>query len=144
MIQEVIKQWEAHKSDLENYFRNNPMSEYDSYDKVMGLIIGLILNAGDDSMDIIPEYKVLDDGDYQGTRIYVLHTDTYQPDLCDYIITHNYYGSCSGCDTLLSITEYDGGIPDEDQVKGFMTISLHLVQNMRYLSELYAREPAVW
>ena len=46
--------------------------------------------------------------------------------------THNYYGSCSGCDTLQCIQDYDlSKIPDEDQVKEYMQLSLHLLQHMK-------------
>lgn len=143
MIQKAVKQWDAHKGELEAYFRSTPMGEYDSYDKILRLVIDKVLNADECGMHIVPTYDVIDHGDYQGVQIYILHTDSYQPLLSEYILTHNYYGSCSGCDTLLSITRYDDGIPDEDQVRGFMLISLHLVQNMRYLMDLYKSEPAV-
>ena len=49
----------------------------------------------------------IDDGDYQRVVIFILHKDAYQPDIEDYVYTNTYYGSCSGCDALLGINEYE-------------------------------------
>lgn len=45
----------------------------------------------------------IDDGDYQGTLVYLIPFDTYQPGEGDYLMTYVGYGSCSGCDTLQNI-----------------------------------------
>lgn len=45
----------------------------------------------------------IDDGDYQGTLVYLIPFDTYQPSEGDYLMTYVGYGSCSGCDTLQDI-----------------------------------------
>jgi len=49
-------------------------------------------------------------------------------------VTDTYYGSCSGCDTLQAISDYDDGRPSELQLKEYMALALHLVQKMRWLS----------
>jgi hypothetical protein len=90
-------------------------------------------NADDYSGFDIDKMRVIDDGHYQGTKIFIIPKDTYQPSINDYITTHTYYGSCSGCDTLQSICEYDEGLPTEEQVKRYMTLALHLVQKLRWL-----------
>ena len=52
----------------------------------------------------------------------------------NYYITDNYYGSCSGCDTLMGIIEYDEDkYPSEQQVKKFMQLALNMVQKMKCL-----------
>jgi hypothetical protein len=56
---------------------------------------------------------VIDDGDYQGTQIFIIPTDTYQPSVKDYVMTDTYYGSCSGCDTLQAISGYDYALPTD-------------------------------
>lgn len=38
--------------------------------------------------------------DYQGTLLYMIPFDTYQPNESEYLMTYVGYGSCSGCDTL--------------------------------------------
>ncbi len=76
---------------------------------------------------------VIDDSDYQGTQIFIIPKDVYQPKIGDYVMTNNYYGSCSGCDTLKGIRNYEDGLPSEQQVKEYMNLALHLVQRLKYL-----------
>lgn len=45
----------------------------------------------------------VDDGGYQGTLLWLIPFDTDQPEEYEYLMTYCYYGSCSGCDTLLSL-----------------------------------------
>ena len=71
----------------------------------------------------------IDDGDYQGTRIYLIPFDTYQPDPKDYLMTSVWYGSCTGCDVLLAAQEWGGGKLTEQQVKDFMSICKDLICN---------------
>ena len=75
-------------------------------------------------------------GDYEGIEIYLISKWSY-PDIEDIIYTHNYYGSCSGCDTLQMIqtesSNYGEGLPTKKQVKDYMTLCLHLVEEMKYL-----------
>lgn len=132
MIKEFIDKWEKHKKELENYFRNTNQKEYDEYWKIVRKIVELILNADDEDYDKWDDgIQIIDDGDYQGTQIFVIHKDTYQPDIEEYVYTSNYYGSCSGCDTLLSISHYDDELPSENQINEYMLLSLHLIQNFR-------------
>lgn len=128
MIAEIINQWEINKSKLENWFRNNKQSEYDEYEKIVKAIFTYVIDGYDTS-----EIHVIDDGDYQGTKLFLIHKETYQPSREDYLITDTYYGSCSGCDTLQSINEYDDVIPNEEQIKKYMTLALHLVQKMKVI-----------
>jgi len=132
MEKELMKKWESRKIKLENYFRNNKQLEYNTYSKIVKKVIELIIN---DSNNEFQNYDfknllVIDDGDYQGTQIFIVHKNFYQPDVSDYIYTSNYYGSCSGCDTLLRIQSYnDETLPSEGQIKDYMLLSLHLIQN---------------
>lgn len=77
---------------------------------------------------------VIDNGEYQGTQIFLIPEETYQPSVDNYLVTHTYYGSCSGCDTLEGIRSYDKEKPTETQVKDYMTLALHLVQRLKKLS----------
>lgn len=76
---------------------------------------------------------VIDNGDYQGTQIFLIPLDVYQPDPENYVYTHTYYGTCSGCDTLLGINSYDDDLPDEIQVTEYMILALHLLQKCTWL-----------
>lgn len=90
-------------------------------------MIGIITNL------IQKNILEIDDGDYQGTEIFILHKNVYQPYIEDYVYTSTYYGSCSGCDTLMGISEYDDGLPSESQVKDYMDLCLHLLQKCHYM-----------
>lgn len=138
MIAEIIAKWDKNKSKLEEYFKTTEIKNYDSYESLVVKVIEIILNdeEADDNYEKfnIPNMTIIDHGDYQGTKLFIIPKSTYQPSVEDYIMTHNEYGSCSGCDTLQSITQYNNGIPTDKQVSEFMTLSLHLIQRMKYLS----------
>lgn len=137
MEKKFIDLWEKNKNKLEDYFRNTEQREYDTYSSIVKKIIELVIND-EDNVGFrnyeADRMTVVDDGSYQGTEIFIIPRNTYQPDAGDYIFTHNYYGSCSGCDTLQAIHWYrTDKKPTEEQVKDYMTLALHLVQNLKYL-----------
>ena len=136
MITEIIKKWEENKLKLEEYFKTTKQEQYTDYKTIVQKIFELIINTSEDNYEnfAIGKMTVIDDGHYQGTQIFIIPKDTYQPSAEDYIVTDTYYGSCSGCDTLQRISSYDDGLPSESQVKDYMTLALHLVQKMRWLS----------
>lgn len=83
--------------------------------------------------DIDPDrIHEIDDGDYQGTLVYVIAAKGYQP--CDYWSVRVGYGSCSGCDTLEAIGRYGNDEPSDSQLDDYMTLALHVVQNLKPLS----------
>lgn len=128
MNKEIIENWENKKEKIREYFKNTRQKKYDTYEKIVKLLV----------KEILPEYDskkitVIDDGDYQGTQIFMIPKNIYQPDIEDYLFTHNYYGSCSGCDTLLRISEYDDGLPTEEQVDDYMQLCLNLIQKLKPL-----------
>ncbi len=138
MIEAIVKQWDANKHKLEEYFATTKQEDYSDYKTIVVKLFELVITeienewSGTDEFDI-SKMTVIDDGDYQGTTIYIIPKNTYQPSISDYVITDNYYGSCSGCDTLLAISNYDDDLPSKEQVKEYMTIALHLVQKLRWL-----------
>ena len=135
MVKEIIKQWEENKYKLEEYLKTTKQSEYSDYKEIVkALFEHCIPKADEYSGWNIEKMTVIDDGDYQGTQIFLIPKDTYQPSAEDYIVTDTYYGSCSGCDTLQSIASYDYELPTESQVKEYMTLALHLVQKLHWLS----------
>ena len=134
MISSIIEQWENNKSKLENYFRTTDQYEYCDYKQIVEKLFELCITNADEHYGFnIERMTVIDDGDYQGTKLFIIPKDTYQPSVDDYITTHTYYGSCSGYDTLQSICGYDYGLPTEEQVKLYMTLALHLVQKLKWL-----------
>ena len=138
MIQSVVKQWEENKHKLEEYFKTTKQEEYSSsYKTILQKIIELVVTEKDEYNKYdATKITVVDDGDYQGTQIFLIPTNTYQPSVEDYLLTDTYYGSCSGCDTLQAICSYEDDLPTEEQVKEYMTLALHLVQKMRYITSV--------
>ena len=73
--------------------------------------------------------SVIDNGDYQGTLLFLIPFDTYQPCEGDYLMTYVGYGSCGGCDSLLSITECSWHAPNEEEIKELMALCKDIVTN---------------
>lgn len=71
----------------------------------------------------------IDDGEYQGTLLFVIPADGYQP--YDYWCVKVGYGSCSGCDTLMAILEGDYGDTIDEKVDSLFTLALHIVQGLK-------------
>ena len=134
MIKEFVEKWNKYSNNLEEYFRNTRQEEYSSYEEIVKILFDEVINKDETDIFNTEEICVIDDGSYQGTQIFVLHKDTYQPEVDEYVYTNTYYGSCSGCDTLLRISGYDDGIPDENQIKEYMMLALHLLQKCKYMS----------
>lgn len=140
MIKEFVEAWDAKKDDLRQYFRNHRQIEYDSYEKLLSKILEIVINPfllekGDKYSTFVSDKTLkIDDGDYQGTLIFVFHRYSYQPDGSDYVCTCVGYGSCSGCDTLLAINDYTTKkLPTEQQLEDYMTLCLHMLQRCNYM-----------
>ncbi len=134
MITELVKQWEENKHKLEEYFKTTKQHEYNRYETIVKKVFEVCLPKSTDySGWDLDKMTVIDDGGYQGTQIFIVPTDTYQLNVEDYVMTDTYYGSCSACDTLQAINEYEDDLPTEEQVKKYMTLALHLVQKLKRL-----------
>lgn len=141
MVKEFVEAWDANKDKLEKYFKTHEMYEYNDYVYLVKLLFDIVINPtfnarkGSLFDTKLEDIEVLDDGDYQGTEIYILHKNMYQPSVDDYVYTSICYGSCSGCDTLMNIHQYDyNKLPDEEQVKDYMSLCLHLLQRCHYMT----------
>lgn len=110
MIKRFVDAWDKNKKKLEEYFRNTKQEEYQEYKIILAKLIELVINPYlkenenenrylDNELDI-GHITEIDNGHYQGTLIYIIPEETYQPGPEEYITTYVYYGSCSGCDTL--------------------------------------------
>ena len=146
MDKEIIRRWEANKEHLMNYIKSLSYEDVDEYEKLVRILIIECLNYGCESpYDTFNSDEIvrIDHGQYQGTEIYLFHRLSYQPDTEDYYIFDNYYGSCSGCDSLqrilASINVNEPHFSDE-QVDDLITLMLHMVQRMICLENLYKKE----
>lgn len=137
MIDKFVKAWDANKSQLKAYLSSHKMRDYDQYELLVKALFKEVINPylakdNDYTFDL-SRMTIIDDGQYQGTYLFIIPKDTYQPCYDDYVMTYSYYGSCSGCDAILAITDYeDNALPDEKQVNEFFTLCLHLLQHCIY------------
>ena len=131
MLKIVVEKWWQNKNKLEDAYRTKKGWNSCSYLDIVKETIDTILNDNEyNAKWDIEHITEIDNGDYQGTYLYLIPENTYQPSADEYLMTYVYYGSCSGCDTLLDIQSWNEGLLNEEQIKGFMTLSLHLLENM--------------
>lgn len=127
MIESFTKVWFSHKQTLEEQFSKKHPEDYKE-------IVEAVVRLLSDNLKefIVPDptrIHEIDDGDYQGCLVYVIAAKGYQPFTYWYVRVD--YGSCSGCDTLQGITNYSRGIPTKEQVNGYMTLALHILQGLK-------------
>ena len=135
MDKNIIKKWDANKKVLERHFKEDIQEyHYCDYVQIVKAVVECILNDGTNVGYNSDSITVVDHGDWQGSQVFLIPEDTYQPTPLDYLVTYQFYGSCSGCDSLQYIHDIDD---EEEKVKNFMTLSLHLIQNMK---PLYTKE----
>ncbi len=131
MIKEFVKEWEAKKDTLRAKYS---LAHPEDYKQIVTDVIGLFDDGseyhGTPNKNAIHE---IDDGQYQGTLVYVIPERAYQPDRYWYVRVS--YGSCSGCDTLESIRMYEEGVPSKEQVDQYMTLALHIVQRIKEMDD---------
>lgn len=129
MIEKFVRIWDEHKEEVEEVYRANHPNDYFS---IVENIITLLNKYDEDYNKPSTEIHAINDGDYQGTLLFLIPTDTYQPD--EYYYVKVYYGSCSGCDTLGAIRSYEyDKAPSEEQVKDYMMLSLHIIQCLKMI-----------
>lgn len=132
MIKYCLRKWIKNEDKLKKFFEQDKnLENYDYLDLVKNTV-DIILNTK------IEEYKeylwdidgitVIDNGDYQGTLLFLIPEDTYQPSECEYLMTYVNYGSCSGCDTLQYIQAYYND--KEYQVKELMSLCKDIICNI--------------
>lgn len=132
MIDKFVKRFLKRKEELEDYFSNSHPSDYKD---IVKQVIS-ILNTDDYDEPPDPErIHEIDDGDYQGTLLYVIAAAGYQPS--DYWYVKVSYGSCSGCDSLKRINELSDldKKPTKQQTEDYMTLALHIVQGLKIMGD---------
>lgn len=127
MIQSFVLAWEENKAAVRAAFEAKHSEEY--IDVVRAVVS--MLNGSAQGPDPERIHKV-DDGDYQGTLIFVIGETGYQPSRYWYVKVD--YGSCSGCDTLQDIRGYGPDAPTTEQVDQYMILALHVLQGLREMA----------
>lgn len=128
MIDKFVKVWFEKSDELrEKFSAKHP----DDYTDIVRGVVEIISKSGDDWDSPDPKrIRMIDDGEYQGTLVYVIGAGGYQPD--KYWCVKISYGSCSGCDTLQRIRAMsDLEYPTVEQVNDYMTLALHIVQRLK-------------
>lgn len=133
MIKYCIEKWNKNKKKLEDVLREDTTLNSCDYDYLVKLVVENILNDETNGYEDTWDSKkitTIDNGDYQGTLLFLIPNATYQPSEYDYLMTYVGYGSCSVCDTLQGIQSWDDVKPTEQQLKDFMALCKDLVCNM--------------
>ncbi len=128
MINEFVKCWDARKEEVRAIFE---ASHPENYTAIVKAVIS-IMNADHDELDV-DRIHAIDDGNYQGTLVFVIAAKGYQPS--NYWFVKVDYGSCSVCDTLESIKNYSNEKPTSEQVNDYMTLALHIVQGLKSMQD---------
>ncbi len=128
MIDTFVRRFEGNKAQLESVLA---AKHPENYKDLVTAVVKAI--TSDDYDDLDPErIHEIDDGDYQGTLLYVIGAKGYQPS--KYWAVSVYYGSCSGCDTLQDICGYSSEPPTKNQIQQYTTLALHIVQGLKEIT----------
>lgn len=136
MIEAFTKKWFSHNHLVREQFEKELPRRYGDIVKA----VVTMLHEPSEYASIDPNrIHEIDDGDYQGTLLYVIGGSDYQPS--NYWFVKVGYGSCSGCDTLEAILEGNWGHESEEEAQAWkkqaidqlMTLSLHIVQGLKEL-----------
>ena len=133
MIKYCLDKWNKNRKRLEEALAADTTINRCNYKYLVEMVVKHILN--DDDHDDYLEWDAeniteIDDGDYQGTLLFLIHRDVYQPSEYEYLMTCVSYGSCSGCDTLKAIQDWDDNPPTPQQLKDYMELCKDLVTSM--------------
>lgn len=119
------------RSSLRDFFREQYGQP--GYDDLVKLVIETIADpVGYDEPDPT-RITCIDHGVYQGTQLYIIAAQNYQPSRFWYTLVS--YGSCSGCDTLKSILPWDNDEVDDKVIDDLYILCLHIVQKLKPLEE---------
>ncbi len=131
MILSFVAAFEAKRAEMLAAFSEKHPS---SYHGIVRSVIEVVSNPDEGRAPDPERIHLVDDGDYQGTQVFIIGASGYQPS--DYWYVRVAYGSCSGCDTLEGIRDYGEGKPTEQQARDYMTLALHVVQGLRKMDDL--------
>ena len=129
MIQEFVDRFMANKPAIQAVFQQ---AHPENYLAVVTTVIQHITENDWEGPDATRIHQI-DDGDCQGTLVFVIPEKRYQPSVYYYVKVD--YGSCSGCDTLERIRNYNDELPTEQQVADYMTLALHVIQKLKIMDK---------
>ena len=136
MIKYCLLKWDLNKGRLEKWLRTQQSEGEIDRLGYKDLVVGVFENIINPPLNECEQYErtfdirgitEIDNGDYQGTLLYLIPMDTYQPNRDEYFMTCIEYGSCSCCDTLQGIQYNDDS---EQEIKDFMSLCKDIVSNI--------------
>lgn len=131
MIKRFIERFENRKSELQVIWSEKHPKDYK---EIVTEVVKILKPTEEEQNNKEWNYPnpkrihLVDDGEYQGTLVFIIACTGYQPDTYWYVKVS--YGSCSGCDTLEAIKDWSGEKPSERQTNEYLTLALHVVQNI--------------
>ncbi len=127
MIQQFVDSFMEHKAEIRDSFK---ATHPNGYNEIVKRVISFMpeVNFAKPDSERIHE---IDDGDYQGTLLFVIAATGYQPH--EYWSVKVSYGSCSGCDTLQSISAYSRGAPTDKQADDYTKLALDIVTGLHLI-----------
>lgn len=126
MIEKFVTRFYENRDEIKMRFAEK---QVDSYNELVKIVIECITDSSYYPYPDPDRIHVIDDGDYQGTMVFIIGAAGYQPH--EYWSVKVGYGSCSGCDTLQAISNYGHESPTEEQINDYMTLALHIVQGIK-------------
>lgn len=131
MITEWTTPFVAAKDEYVAWLRTQ---EYPNYVDLLRKALEIVVRDGEFGWGDEPDpnrIHQINDGDYQGTLVFVIAQEGYQP--YAYWYTMVGYGSCSGCDSLQAAWGYG----DEHDYDGLWNLALHMLQRARKMEDPY-------
>ena len=132
MVKIMKELWGVNQDKLRKALSEDTNLNSCDYEYLLKLVFNTIYNTSDEGANNpldLNRITVIDDGGYQGTLLFLIPFDTYQPSEGEYIMTYIGYGSCSGCDALQAAQAWEDGLLTEEQVTDFMVICKDLICN---------------
>lgn len=132
MIKFCLEKWDANKELLEKHLRDHNDLGSVNYIDLVKMVVEIIFNTDSYTTYNVNEITEIDNGDYQGTLLFLIPVKTYQPCESEYLMTYVGYGSCSGCDTLQNIqsfVDYEDEAVSDRVIADFMTLCKDIVTN---------------
>lgn len=136
MLKILSQKWDKNKDLLKKALRkkndfadNEEVYGYvnERYIWLVRLAFDIIYNTGEEDKVLdINHITQIDNGDYQGTLLFLIPFYVYQPSEYDYLMTYVGYGSCSGCDVLYAISEMKS---DEEKIEQYMKLCKDIICN---------------
>ena len=133
MLKIIVSQWDKNKEELRSILSKRTDLCDLAYIDLVKLTFEVIYNNGlhkyeDDILDLDSIHEI-GAGNYQGTLLYLIPFDSYHPNEYEYLMTYVGYGSCSGCDALLSIQNRYYGAPPKQMVDDLMALCKDILTN---------------